>query len=92
MRRVLLLLNRISSPLFSSLCFSISGSILTGAWLAVRAQDLDHFLGPIRQAQESDPGGFGLMIFCIGLLVTMVLGLFVGTMFYIFKSKKLEKK
>lgn len=52
------------------------------------AQNIDHSLGPIKQAQNADPAGFQLMIFCIGLLVFMVMGLFLGTMFYFMKGKK----
>lgn len=52
------------------------------------AQNLDHSLGPIKQAQETDPAGFGLMVFCICLLVLMVLGLFGGTIFYFVQDKK----
>ncbi len=38
--------------------------------------------------QTTDPGGFTLMVICIGMLVTLVLCLFAGTMFYFLKSKK----
>lgn len=62
--------------------------ITSGIGEAALAQNIEHSLGPIRQSQEADPGGFTLMIFCIGLLVTMVLCLFAGTMFYFLKSKK----
>lgn len=38
--------------------------------------------------QTSDPGGFTLMCICVGMLITLVLCLFAGTMFYFGKSKK----
>lgn len=60
--------------------------------LPVWSQGIDHSLGPIKQAQSSDPAGFQLMIFCIGLLVFMVFGLFAGTIFYFVQDKKEEGK
>ena len=68
--------------IYYSIGIAISASL--PAW----SQDIDHSLGPIKQAQSSDPAGFQLMIFCIGLLVFMVLGLFTGTMFYFMQGKK----
>lgn len=66
--------------------------IATGAYffylLPAAAQGLDQKFSPIKEAQESDPAGFTLMIVCIGILVTMVLGLFGGTIFYMSRDKK----
>lgn len=67
---------------------SIAVGIAVSIGLPAFAQNIDHSLGPIRQAQSSDPAGFTLMVFCIGLLVFMVLGLFIGTMFYFMKGQK----
>ena len=66
----------------------ICTGIINGVYLPVSAQGLDHSLGPIKQAQAADPAGFGLMVFCIGLLIFMVLALFIGTMFYFMKGQK----
>ncbi|MGD9682315.1 MAG: hypothetical protein AB7W16_14100 [Candidatus Obscuribacterales bacterium] len=67
---------------------TLAVGIVSGVGQVALAQNIEHSLGPIRQSQEADPGGFTLMIFCIGLLVTMVLCLFAGTMFYFLKGKK----
>lgn len=70
--------------------------IATGAYftylLPAAAQGIDQKFSPIRQAQESDPAGFTLMIVCIGILVTMVLGLFGGTIFYMSRDKKMKQE
>ncbi len=70
--------------------------IATGAYfthlLPATAQGIDQKFSPIRQAQESDPAGFTLMIVCIGILVTMVLGLFGGTIFYMSRDKRMKQE
>jgi len=77
-----------SSCFLPALTAAFVFGIVSGIGQAALAQNIEHSLGPIRQSQEADPGGFTLMIFCIGLLVTMVLCLFAGTMFYFLKGGK----
>ena len=72
--------------------FFLAGGIICSASSKAYAQNIDHSLGPIKQAQAADPAGFTLMIVCIGLLVFMVLGLFGGTMFYMCKDKSKNKQ
>jgi len=52
------------------------------------AQGVNDSLAPIMDSTENDPAGAQLMIMCIGLLVTLVMTIFGGTMYYMLKSKK----
>ena len=61
---------------------------LSGIWLPCQCRELGDALTPIKSSTQSDPAGFGLMIFCIGLLVFLVLTIFVGTGYYVFKGGK----
>ena len=70
--------------------YCLYGTVLSAS-LPVAAQGINNSLAPIKQAQESDPAGFSLMIISIGLLVMMVLGLFGGTLFYMSQDKKAKQ-
>jgi len=52
------------------------------------AQGVNDSLAPIMDSTESDPAGAQLMFMCIGLLVTLVMTIFGGTMYYMLRSKK----
>lgn len=52
------------------------------------AQGVNDALTPIMDSTENDPAGAQLMFMCIGLLVTLVMTIFAGTMYYMLRSKK----
>jgi hypothetical protein len=52
------------------------------------SQGVNDALTPIMDSTENDPAGAQLMFMCIGLLVTLVLTIFGGTMYYMLRAKK----
>lgn len=52
------------------------------------AQGVSDALTPIMDSTENDPAGAQLMIMCIGLLVTLVMTIFGGTMYYMLRANK----
>lgn len=67
-------------------------SILSGAQSPAWSGEPGDVFAPIQASTAADPAGAQLMIISITLLFMLVLSIFGGTMYYMFKDKEKQRR